>query len=484
MDVDRRAVLRAGFTALSVASGMAVTTAAASAEQTGDGVEDMEPARLDGEIRWDEDTRAAAAVDFGHLIHRTPSGVLLPRSARDVAEATRWAGARGWHVAAQGETHSVYGRAQVSRGIVIDMSQLRTVHSVLDDRVVVDAGAKWSEVLAATLPKGLTPPVLADYLELSVGGTLVVGGIGGTTYRHGMQSDNVLGLDVVTGDGREVSCSPRYNADLFNAVRAGLAQVAIITRATLKLMPAPEQVRRYVLTYPSLQSLIADQRKLVGEGRFDALQGAILPTPTGWKYTLDVASLFSGGNAPDDAAKLAGLSDIREAAQLTTVSYFDYLNRLAGLEQLLRANGQWFHPHPWLTTYVGDAKIESLVAGELAKLTPADLGTYGRVVVSAIRRNTVTSPLLRLPADDVSYAFNLVRFPTTDDATAAQKLVTANRAVYERVRAAGGTLYPVSALPMNCDDWRRHFGSAWRKLSDAKQRYDCRHVLTPGYEVF
>jgi FAD/FMN-containing dehydrogenase len=92
--------------------------------------------------------------------------------------------------------------------------------------------------------------------------------------------------------------------------------------------------------------------------------------------------------------------------------------------------------------------------------------------------------LLRLPADNLLYAFNLVRIPTTDAAAEADRLVDANRAIYERVRAAGGTLYPVSALPMSRDDWRSHFGSAWRWLSDAKQNFDPGHVLTPGYEVF
>ncbi|HEY6423875.1 MAG TPA: FAD-binding protein [Pseudonocardiaceae bacterium] len=54
--------------------------------------------------------------------------------------------------------------AQVHGGIVIDMGRLRTVHRVQDDRVVVAAGATWSEVLAATLPRGLTPPVLTNRL--------------------------------------------------------------------------------------------------------------------------------------------------------------------------------------------------------------------------------------------------------------------------------------------------------------------------------
>jgi cytokinin dehydrogenase len=58
--------------------------------------------------------------------------------------------------------------------------------------------------------------------------------------------------------------------------------------------------------------------------------------------------------------------------------------------------------------------------------------------------------------------------------------VRANRAVYDRVRAAGGTLYPVSALPMSRGDWRRHFGPAFRRLQEAKDRFDPRDVLTPG----
>ena len=36
--------------------------------------------------------------------------------------------------------------------------------------MVVEAGAKWSEVLRATLAQGKAPPVITEYIELSVGG--------------------------------------------------------------------------------------------------------------------------------------------------------------------------------------------------------------------------------------------------------------------------------------------------------------------------
>jgi hypothetical protein len=103
-----------------------------------------------------------------------------------VAKTIQWAAPRGGRFAPQGERHSTFGRSQVPSGIVADMSTLRSIGAVEGDRVVAEAGATWSDVLRATLAQGKTPPVLTDYLELSVGGTLIVGGIGGTTSAFGV----------------------------------------------------------------------------------------------------------------------------------------------------------------------------------------------------------------------------------------------------------------------------------------------------------
>jgi cytokinin dehydrogenase len=91
---------------------------------------------------------------------------------------------------------------------------------------------------------------------------------------------------------------------------------------------------------------------------------------------------------------------------------------------------------------------------------------------------------LGMPADDLCYAFNLVRIPATNDASEANRLVDANKATYGRVKAARGALYPVSAFPMSKGEWRDHFGSAFGQLDAAKQQYDPDEILTPGYEIF
>ena len=412
--------------------------------------------------------------------------VVLPRSADDVAAAIREAGPLSARVAAQGSRHSVWGRSQVRDGVVIDMSTLAEIRSVEADRVTVDAGATWSDVLAATLPAGLTPPVLPEYLELSVGGTLAVGGVGGTTSRFGMVSDTVTELDVVTGRGEKLTCSPVRNADLFGVVRAGLGQVAVITRATLRCAAAPREVRRFLLFYPTLAAMLHDSRLLAGDDRFDVVKGAILPAATGgWTFQLDVAKGFIGP-ALDDGVLLAGLSDDPALRQPTSMVYLDHAGRLAALEDALRADGRWAFPHPWLATFVGDSAVESVVSAELERLNaPADLGRFGQVVLSPMRTQAITSPLVRLPPEPLCHAFNLIRLPGTDDPGAAEQLVEANRTIYQRVRDAGGTLYPASAaFPLSPAEWRDHFGPAYGLLRETKERFDPDMLLTPGYGIF
>jgi FAD/FMN-containing dehydrogenase len=471
MDATRRSVLLAG-----VGSTAVQTATPALAE----GI----PPALRGQVRCDEPVRTAAADDFGHIVHERPSFTVQPRSSRDIAAAIQWASSKGLHLTAQGRRHSVYGRAMARDGIVVAMSGLRTVQGLRADRIVVDAGATWREVLAATLPHGLAPPVLTEYLDLSVGGTLVVGGVGSGTQHHGLQSDNVLALDVVTATGHEVTCSAQSQAELFDMVRAGLGQVAVIARATLKLVSAPQQVRRHLLFYADLRSMLRDQRLLATDRRFDVVTGAILAAPAGgWIFRLDAAKYLTRAAAPDEAV-LAGLSDDRPRRKASALSYSEYLDRLSELETLLRGNGQWFLPHPWLMTFIGDTRVEAVVGDTLARLRPADLGPFGQISLSAVSRRLITSPLARLPADDLCHAFNLVRIPATGDAKEIARLIEDNRALYERVREEGGTLYPVSALPMNREDWRRHFGPVFGRLGDAKRRFDPTNVLTPGYPIF
>lgn len=191
---------------------------------------------------------ALASHDFGHIVESRPLGVLTPRSCAAVGELVSFAGAQGLPVAARGCGHAPYGQGQAHGGYVVDMGGLDEVRCVPDDRTLVaGAGATWGEVVRAALAEGLVPPVLPDHLGASVGGVLSTGGFGGSSHRRGLVADWVRELEVVTGAGERVVCSPERYPDLFGAVLAGLGQCALIVRATLRLVPAPVRVRRYRL---------------------------------------------------------------------------------------------------------------------------------------------------------------------------------------------------------------------------------------------
>ncbi|MEV0618230.1 FAD-binding protein [Nonomuraea sp. NPDC050404] len=430
----------------------------------------------------DEESFERAAEDFGHLISRRPAAVHRPKSARGVADAVRWAAGRGMPMAVRGQGHSVYGRAQVQDGLVIDTSALHAVHVTRPDRVVAEAGATWQSVLDATLPHGLTPPTLTDYVRLSVGGTISAGGLGGATFRHGFQSCNVLELDVVTGDGEIVTCSASRHPRLFHAVRAGHGQFGVITKAVVPLIPAPERVRLHTLYFPDIRTMMAAQRRLLAADRVDYLEGAIRPDGPGWQYVVEAAVGCRADSRPDDAA-LADAGDECTHGETVDLSFGELYQRLSKLEAHLREVGAWHHAHPWLNTFLPDSTAEQVMTELLAEVAAHELGEFGRILLYPIVPGRARTPLMRLPEEDVAFVCNFIRFPA-DDPVLADKLVVANRAIYERVRSAGGYLYPVSAVALTQADWQAHYGRLWPTVEDAKTRFDPGHLLSPGHHMF
>jgi FAD/FMN-containing dehydrogenase len=326
--------------------------------------------------------------------------------------------------------------------------------------------------------------VLTDYLDISVGGTLTVGGVGGTSHCYGFQVDSVEELGVVTGTGQLVTCSPERNRRLFDAVRAGLGQCGIIISATISVIPAPARARRYRLRYRDLGTFLADQRQLVMQGRFDFLQGQIvLAAPGVWRYLLEAAAYYTPPALPADAVLLHGLGDDRTEEEIDDISYREFAHRMAPGETALRASGEWLYPHPWITVFLPSGATAALVSEILAGLTTAELGNSGLALLYPVRADRLRAPLMRVPDSELVWLFALLRTASAEDPAGAAAMIEANRVVRDRVLACGGVTYPISTLPMSPADWRTHFGPHWRQLLIAKEEFDPHGILAPGYGI-
>lgn len=434
--------------------------------------------RLDGELVVDPTALAEAADDFGHIVHRTPIAVLRPGSAKDIQRIVRYAGRHGLEVAMRGQGHARFGQAQVEEGVVIDSRTLARVDAVVDGSVWAEAGATWSQVVTSTLPSGLTVPVVNNYMHLSVGGTLSVGGFGGATHLHGMQVDNVLELEVVTGDGRSRRCSPSFRSDLFEAALGGMGQCALIVRARLQLHPAPAMAHAVQLTYLDLPAFMADQRMLLAEGRFDELAGQAVLTPQGWRFILEGVVFFDPPHAPSDEALLGDLGHAAES--VVDAEYLAWAHRADPIVQQQIDLGLWALPHPWIDVFVPDEEADDFIAQALATLSSADTGG-GPVPIFPFPVRT-SLPFVKLPDADVAFVFGIFRLAQTPEI--AESMVSANRALYEAALAVGSTMYPIDAIPMSSEDWVTHYGDTWSTFVQRKATYDPHHVLTPGPGIF
>ncbi|MCL7026361.1 hypothetical protein MKW94_005163, partial [Papaver nudicaule] len=211
---------------------------------------DFGPLKLTG-------TTDTASLDFGRMSFRAPSAIFQPQSAQDISLLLSFIYTSSFSkltVAAKGAGHSINGQAQALNGIVIEMDSLPSsikIHKNEEKGSYVDVsgGTLWIELLEQTLKEGLAPRSWTDYLYLSVGGTLSNAGISGQTFKYGPQISNVLQLDVVTGTGELVTCSPSKSSELFYAALGGLGQFGIITKARIFLQESPKIISFYTSVF-------------------------------------------------------------------------------------------------------------------------------------------------------------------------------------------------------------------------------------------
>lgn len=481
----RRAFLRNGAAAVPVLAFS--PSAKAWLACTDEAADAIEIPGLDGELLTSPAERAAAAEDWGHIVHETPLAVLVPASIDDIRAAVNFCRTHCIKIGPMsmvGNSHSTQGQSQAECGLVIDMSGLSEIHAINAGDAVVDPGVRWFELLQQTLPLGKSPPVLTDHIDLSVGGTLSVGGIGGQTPQHGLQADNVLELWVVTGDGQLRNCSPSHNATLFNAVRGGLGQFGIIVKARVKLIAVKPLARRYSAVYADVATLLADQVALIEEGRFDYLEGLGLPQPDdSYVLTIEAVKYFDDGAPPDDAAMLAGLNFVPATETAETLPLYDFLNRLAPIIDFTKFTGDWYLPHPLTDFFLPYGEAAEFIEATLADTPVADIG-YGPVLIYPFPRAKVTAPFIPLPNEPVCVLFSLLRWAPSADPAVVADLVAKNRAVYEGVRDIGGKRYSIGSVELDFGDWIHHFGARWPQFLARKLIFDPTNTLTPGQGIF
>ena len=181
----------------------------------------------------------------------------------------------------------------------LDVSELTGVISVdpAARTAEVQGMCTYEDLVAATLPYGLTPMVVPQLKTITLGGAVTGLGIESSSFRAGLPHESVLELDILTGAGEVVTARPAgEHADLFRMFPNSYGTLGYATRIKIELdRISPYVALRHVRV--GLDELAPVIEDIVASGMYD---GEPVHFLDGVAFTPSEAYLTLGRNS--DAA--------------------------------------------------------------------------------------------------------------------------------------------------------------------------------------
>jgi FAD/FMN-containing dehydrogenase len=187
----------------------------------------------------------------GRLPDRFPELIARPRDLSEVVSAVRLAGERGLRIGIRSGGHSWAASYLRDGGLLLDLSQMRSVSVDVAARVAeVEPGVVGSELSERLRPEGLFF-LTGHCMSVGLGGFVLQGGFGWNSKVWGPACASVEAIEVVTAAGDVVRASERENPDLFWAARgSGPGFFGVVTRFWLRLHERPRSIMRSTYVYP------------------------------------------------------------------------------------------------------------------------------------------------------------------------------------------------------------------------------------------
>jgi FAD/FMN-containing dehydrogenase len=176
------------------------------------------------------------------MIDRRPALIARCLGVADVITCVNFAREQGVLLSIKGGGHNISGLAVCEAGLMLDMSRMRGVWVDPTKRTALaQAGCLLGDVDRETQVHGLAA-VLGFISNTGIAGLTLGGGFGYLTRRFGWTSDNVVAMELITGDGRIVRASEKENADLFWGLRGGGGNFGAVTSFEYRLHPVGPEI--------------------------------------------------------------------------------------------------------------------------------------------------------------------------------------------------------------------------------------------------
>ncbi|ORX05349.1 FAD-linked oxidase [Mycobacterium triplex] len=150
----------------------------------------------------------------------------------------------------------------------LDTSGLTGVLSVDPESRTADVAGMctYEDLVAATLPYGLSPLVVPQLKTITLGGAVSGLGIESASFRNGLPHESVLEMDILTGAGELLTASRDQHCDLFRAFPNSYGTLGYSTRLRIELEPIAPFVALRHIRFHSLPELVAAAERIIDTG--------------------------------------------------------------------------------------------------------------------------------------------------------------------------------------------------------------------------
>lgn len=220
------------------------------------------PILLPGDAGYDE-----ARTVWNAMIDRRPALVVRCLGTADVIACVQFAREHQLLLCMKGGGHNIAGLATADGALMLDLSLMRGVWVDTERKIThAQAGCLLGDVDRETQVHGLAT-ILGFISMTGIAGLTLGGGFGYLTRRWGWTTDNVVGMDVVTADGRLVRASKDENPDLFWGLRGGGGNFGVVTGIDYNLYPVGPEVVGGLVAWPASEApeVLKLYRKLAEE---------------------------------------------------------------------------------------------------------------------------------------------------------------------------------------------------------------------------
>jgi FAD/FMN-containing dehydrogenase/pimeloyl-ACP methyl ester carboxylesterase len=442
------------------------------------------PVMAPGDPGFDEATRL-----WNGLIEKTPAIVVQPTGIADVVAALSFARDRDLALSVRGRGHNIGGTALTDGGVTIDMSRLRGI--IVDPAArtaTVQPGCTLGDVDRETQLHGLATP-LGFISEVGVAGLTLGGGLGYLTRRLGWTVDNLLGVEIVTADGRVRRASRDENADLFWAIRGAGANFGVVTSFIFRLHEVGPTVYGGIIGWPferadeilrAYRTLAVNaQRELsVWMNLFRAPPAPFVPPEWHGKRICGMAVCYSGDldRADEVLAPIRAIGD----PVIDLLAARPY-TQVQSLLDAMEPKGKHYY---WKTEFLAELTDDFLTTWrELAAECPGREMQMGILHLGGAVGDYETDDGA-VGNRDVRFACGALGIWDADE-PGAESFPQWVRDAWERFRpfSSGASYINLETDDEGDDRIRATYGANFERLVDIKQKYDPRNLFRSNRNI-